>query len=284
MDGVDGVEGVVGADDSDADFDAGFKGEATVIPPPPPEPTPEPEPKEESKAEPTPAEQYVQITQSQWDDLMGRAAKIDEIAATQTNIRDTAMGKIGGIERTLNELRSGGGVSEEDLAELRDQYPELAELKIFKNLKPSAAAPAVDAEQISRLVREHSDPIMQSFEQRVSVEVETRLLDALHPEWREVVGLPDGDKQAPETEFRKWLKTQPQEYADAVLGSDKMQTISKAIKTFEASKKQVDQPALDTGARQRRIAAATHVKGDSAPVSAEPSDDEMFDIGFKTRR
>ena len=269
-------------DDFDADFAAGFSASTTTENP---SPSATDADKKGTGDTPAPAAtdtppQYVQITQEQFDKLMQAAAKVDEIEATTTSIRDTAMGKIGGIERAMNELRTSASVSDEDLAQLREEYPDLAELKVFQKLRGGGAA-APDPDAMAQMIQQHAMPLVQQS----SAQVQEAVLDMLHEDWRETIGMPDDNGNAPDTEFRRWLAAQPDNYADQVLNASQAKEIHRALTKFKSGKQAPagNGGAPDTGAeaRRRRMAAATPVKGDGGPITTTPSDDEQFAIGFK---
>lgn len=255
-------------DGKDDDFDAGFTGAATTGEDPPP-PAVEPTPSTDTPPE------YVQITKEQFDTLMSAAAKVNEIEATTASIRDTAMGKIGGLERALNDLRASGGVSDEDLAQLREEYPDLAELKVFQKLRGGAAAP--DPEAMAQVVQQHALPLVQ----QTALEAQELMLDMLHGDWRDVIGLPDDTGKTPETEFRKWMATQSQD-EQAALNSPRALDLHRALNKFKAARATPSNaPDPNADARRRRLAAAAPVRGEGGGGRAALSEDDEFDQGFK---
>lgn len=121
-------------DASDADFDAGFKGDATETPAtPPPVETPPVEAAPVPPPEPEP--EYVQLTKQDHEKLLAAFSKIEEIGALSKKV-DSALGHVGAlkqmVQRAQGETPAGQAVQldEADFAELREQYPEFASLTI----------------------------------------------------------------------------------------------------------------------------------------------------------
>jgi hypothetical protein len=262
---------------TDEDFNAGFDNAA------PPTVTPE-------TPNPTPAEvvveppKFAQITQEQLDSLLKSAAQVDEIRSTSTSQIDKAFGKIGGIERLMQQLQSSTPagqaveVSLEDFAEMTAEYPELADLQM-KGLnrvlaKVRGTGPAIDATQIEQLVQQRLAPALQDVDTRVEQQVGAILLTEKHENWREIVGKQDDKTNA----FRIWMETQPEAYRTQINQTNQASVIARAISTFQAA--QAKKPAIDK--RSSRIEAAVTPKGVGGHAPA-PSDDDEFNAGFNGR-
>ena len=111
---------------ADADFAAGFDDDTTATPTETPAAQQDDTTQGEKTEQPTeqtaePAPEYVQLTKAERDELFA----LREQAQKQFG---TAFGKIGGIERRLQELNSGPQVeiSQEDIDALKDDFPPLA--------------------------------------------------------------------------------------------------------------------------------------------------------------
>jgi hypothetical protein len=218
-----------------------------------PAPTPAPEPK------------VVQITEDEWNATKSRAAKVDEIEATWSKRLDQTFGKIGGIERKLAELQKttpegeAVQVSEEDFAELKDAYPEIAQMqakglnKILSKLKVTGG----DQQAVEKILGEHVDS--------VRAEIVKSSLEAVFPEWEDDVKTP---------KFAEWFKSQPAD-VQALAESKKLGDAARMLRSFyKAAETPAPAPAPTTApapaqpsTRQRQIAAAVNPKGEgSAPA------------------
>lgn len=258
----------------DTDFDAGF-GDATR-----PTATPgegaqaaatveEPEAGTEGQAQAEPEERQLrQLTQKEYDALMARVAEIDAGRTTSQQSLDKAFGKLGGIERQLQQLARSGvsEVSKDDFTELHAEFPELAELTLkgFNRALAKAAgggAPAIDDARIQAVVA----PVLQRFEQ-VN---EMRNLTRAHPDWEAVTASPD---------WATWAAAQPDAVREQLTGWDS-DFIASQIAAFKATRKPAAKPAAD--ARRARLQQAITPRGTGGHAPA-PSDDDDFDAGFKS--
>lgn len=227
---------------------------------------------------------YRQVTEDEWERLSQAAAKIDAIEAATGQVRDSAMGKIGRVEQALNELRDArqgsAAITDDDLAELQREYPDLAGLSIFTKLKGTAAAApggGVDETVIERMVQQRVDPVIQGVDERVERAVETRLLAREHNDWRQVVGISDDGKPV-ETPYRQWLAKQPAEYQTRVGGSWDHQVVGESISRFKKESQAAQQGANE---RRQRLAAAVPARGDTRPAPSKTDHDD-FKAGFES--
>lgn len=270
------VEDVI--DDQDADFDSGFNGTETPTETPAPatEKTPEP------TAAPAPSPEYVQITKEQWEATQQRAAKVDEITATWNKRYDQAFGRLGGLERTLKEMAQKAPegdsvqISDEDFADLKREYPEMADYtiagltKVLGKIRTGASA---NPDAVSKALAERLDPAIENMRK----EVVNSSLEAVFPGWTD-----DINTQA----FKDWHASQTEE-VKALINSDKLRDAAKMLKLFyaDASKPPPTpaptQPPVNT--RQRQLAAAVPPKGDGGHAPA-PTEDDEFEQGYKTRK
>lgn len=232
----------------------------------------------------TPVPRFRQVTEEEWERLSQAAAKIDQIDA----VRDSAMGKIGRVEQALNELREArqgaAAITDDDLAELQREYPDLAGLAIFTKLKGTAsAAPAgggVDEAVIERMVQQRVDPVLHGVDERVERAVETRLLAREHNDWRDVVGLTADGKAVP-TPYRDWLAKQPAEYQTRVGSSWDHQVVGESITRFKRESEAARRAAQGAEERRQRLAAAVPARGESRPAPGSTDQDD-FKAGFES--
>ena len=221
----------------------------------------EPSEPETPKEPEAPAVEYVQLTKAERDELMG-------LRAQQEKSFGTAFGKIGGIERTLQQLNSGAQVeiSQEDIDALKDDFPPLAAaLEKVRNMRALPGA-GVPTEQLDELVQQRIAPALQRME--------LRMLAKDHPDFKQI----DADPA-----FAAWVQAQPEAFkqtlAQASAAYDS-EVVSDAMTKFKQSRKAA--PA-DTGsdqatARRSRIAANVTPRGSGGNAGPNPNDD--FLAGF----
>lgn len=247
----------------DAAFAAGFDADTTATP----TETPAEQQDNDTQQEATPAEpaapEYVQLTKAERDELMG----LRDQAQRQFG---TAFGKIGGIERTLQQLNSGAQVeiSQEDIDALKDDFPPLAAaLEKVRNLRALPGG-GVDQEQIANLVAEKVSAVEQKFE--------LRLLSKDHPDWKQI----DADPA-----FAQWVAAQPDEFKQTLAQASQSYdsaVVSNAMTMFKQSRKAAPAtPAADpASARRSRMSAAVTPRGTGGTAASDSTD--PFLTGFNS--
>ena len=240
--------------------------------------TPTATPEKTAEAAPTVVAEpkFAQITEDELNQLRARVASIDEMRGTSEKSFGTAFGKIGGIERALNELRGGGQAfgefSKDDFSELQDAFPELAEMTIQgfnRALAKLKGAPAIDPAKVDELVQLGITTTLQQRELDSQKEA-VKALDADHADWRAV-------KEKPE--FKEWLTAQPTRFQRTYAKTWDADFLSDAFTNFkEAAAKAA--PTTTSTTRKDRLAAAVNPRG-TGGHAAGPSEDDDFDAGFK---
>lgn len=283
-------------DERDPDFDAGFAGTPTETPgstaeaqpsedaAAQPEATPNGEETAAPAAEAAPAEtpEYVQITRAEFDDILRKASEVETLKANLQQTADKVYGKIGGVERILKDLREQPAgqplkLSEEDFAELKAEFPDLAALHIkgmqrMLDKLPLRAA-AVDPEAIEKVVQERTATV------RTEV-VDSRLDEIVDGDWREEVKKP---------EFDAWLEKQPDDIK-ALGESASLRDASRMLRLYKAHRDappptpQPTTPAAPAASptRSRVLAAAVAPRGTVGKPAVNPSEDDEFDAGFRS--
>lgn len=258
------VEDQPTAEQEAAAFNGGFEGGDSIV-----DPAPADEPK------------MMQVPEEEYRKLLDGVAKIEGIESALEKQFGTAFGKIGGIERVLDQLKSsapaGGKIelSEEVVADLAAEFPEMAKLQ-FKTLQKlvdtiNTASPAqVSAAQPSPVVDE------AAIEKRVRRAIAEETLDEFDAKWRETIGLPNKDNVIPDTPFRQWLKKQPKEYADRVISTYSAPVLTDALSKFKAVQAKAQ-------GRREVLDAAVEVTGSGGQApNAAATDDDDFNSGFKS--
>lgn len=230
----------------------------------------EPQATQEEKAEEAPAPKLRMLTEDEYQEWISDRSKIKEIKEIKEQHQKsfgTAFGKIGGIERTLNEIRSSGikMPSKDKLDRIRNDLPEIAEL--FDEIAVIAAPPSQAAPDYAELIEQAR--IVARQESRAEA------LKAQHSDWRDVTN---------SEEFVAFARAKGDAYmgelAKASQDWDHL-TIGKAITEFKDSRKRA---ATTASIRRDRIESNVNPRGTSAPVAAAKSREESYIEGLKSVR
>lgn len=248
--------------DEDAAFAAGLQDLPTETPVAAKEP-------EEPAAQVEPVEQapkYAQITEEQWQEIQSRAARADELKATLEKVSGTAFGKIGGIERTLQQLQSSGvgQVSAEDFTKLSAEFPDLAEMLVEGLNAALKKAPRAQQVDLAEVEGKFNAALAERLDKQ-ELALETRLLTSRHKDWREVVATP---------EFQAWQLTKPITFQQQLAGRDS-DFIADALTEFKTARK-----AADANTRRGRIEAAVTPRGTGGNATHDTED--PFMAGLRT--
>lgn len=277
-----------GVSDSNADFDAGFSGAPTETPGQAESATPDAGQQEPSQPQSQEQEpKYRQITEDEFNRLSTSAAAVEEMKATLGKQTDNIFGKIGGLERVLKQFQeqtptgSTVEITEDDLAELRDEFPELVgpQLKMMQRIagkmRGTGGAAEFDAERIHATVNPMLAQAGDTLLIRAKTEIAEETLAETHADWKSVIGMPNDQGVLPDTEYRKWLATQPDEYQQRINNSYSPVVIGKSIDKFREH-----QASLKKNAERRdRFDQAVTPKGDGGN-EPPPDGDEAFNAGY----
>lgn len=276
---VQDVNNEVESDETDADFLAGVAAHAeqptaTPAPTPQPSPAPTPEPSPEPTPEPTPEPKYVQITEEQWKALSDKAAKIDQVEQSTAKQLKTAFGKMGSFEDVLKKLQTetpageSVEIAEEDFAEFKEQYPELAEIQLKALNKALGKFKGTGPEAIEKIVAHRFEEVTTRVNQ-----TSKDVLAVVFPDWESDVKTP---------EFLQWMAGQPEDVR-ALAASDKASEAAKLLRKFYAAKEAPAATPAPTPAatpvpvRKRQIAAAVPPKGDGGAPPSRSEDDDFLE-------
>jgi FtsZ-binding cell division protein ZapB len=187
--------------------------------------------------------EYAQLTKAEYEELKA-------LKQAQERSFGTAFGKIGGIERTLQQLQAGAKVdiSQEDIDSLKDDFPPIA--AALEKIRGMRALPAgvADPAQIEQIVQQRIAPALTAVEHKF----ELRMLAKEHPDYKNV----DADPA-----FAKWVSTQPQPWREELVTASEnydSEVVGAAMHKFKLFKKQTRQtPAVTPPRNSRQIAAVT---------------------------
>mgnify|MGYP000173198578 CR=1 FL=1 len=134
-----------------------------------------------AEVEETPAPKYVQITEEQFQRLESGVAEVEKIRATQEKSFGTAFGKIGGLERILNDIQSRTSSGETpqvdaaDFQEMVDEYPDVAKLqvaglnRVLAKLKGTGGS-SIDPAKLEAMVQERlAEKLQPAIEEAFTV-------------------------------------------------------------------------------------------------------------------
>lgn len=233
----------------------------------------------EPAADPEPAApQYAQITVEELDALRKSAEQVERIKVDMQSHLDKAFGKIGDVNRLVEQLRSATPAGEpvqataEDFAEFAKDYPELADAqlaginKVLARLRGTGAAPMPNIDEV---VQQRIAPVFQSIDQTVQARVSEVMLRKEHGDWRALVGKPGDSTNA----YRQWLSSQPEDYQQTLNTTWDSDVIGDSIKKFKAAQAKSEAASQ----RKSRLQAAVTPRG--MPGNAPTESDEA--AGFK---
>lgn len=257
----------------------------------------EPETKEEPKTESAqgdPQSAQTSVSADQILEVLKGSTTIAEIQAGLTDLSNKAFGKIGGVERTLKEIKDAlsQGDGDVDLTdefkELEEQYEDAAPLikkgvqaALKKARKSVTVGNSISLEEIETALMPKIESIATQRADQLFI---GRTLDREHKGWREVVGQPDS-----QTEFRQWLDQKPEEEKKSILASWDADTLSGALTDFKKSKEkpattatpknEVKPPPKQISRLEEAVTPKSQVK---PPAPSKKTDDEEFEEGFRS--
>ena len=244
-------------------FNDGFAGTPTESPL---ATAPAPQP-DDTTAAPPPAPKLKTVTEEEWASVMQRAALIDEMRATQSTTLDKVFGKIGGVERSLQELRTGVKVdiSDDEIEAVEEDWPAVASL--LRKVKQAGVAgdgAAIDDSVLDQAVQARIAPVLESLPQKVNEAVEIRLLTRAHPDWKQ---------QTEDPAFAEYVSKLPEAEQNTLRTTWDADVISGHLTTFKKARKA-------TASRQSELAEAITPRGAGGAPAGSTIEDE-FNAGFK---
>ena len=254
-----------------AAFEAARSGEELPPEPAAEEPVAGPEP---APPEPTIDERFAAL-EAKFSQELGR-------------VRDTAAGRIGEVNQRMQQMlsqqqtagQSSLKLSKDNMKRLSSEFPEIAEMlaeDLSEALKGyGGSSSQFDPSVIDQKVAEATTVIAD----RLTKDNERFRLSLVEENWEEVIGVPDVDGNIPDTEYRRWLSKQDDEYQQKVGGSWNAREIAASIKKFREdtakAKQQVQQ-------RKTRLADAVTPTG-GTQVAPAPDATDDFLAGFRSVR
>lgn len=267
---------------------------APAVETPEPEVTAEPEPAPEPK-------RFAGRTEEEIEALLGEIPSMKEGYRKQIDNLAGNYGKLNAaFQRLQQETPKGEAVTvtDEDLADMTTEFPELAGMtkialnNVLKriNLRGASIDPEVIDQRVNSLVKN----VVAT--ERVALHEE--LLDGMTPGWREIVGMPDPEKVkelvsqgkphaeafkelTPQTDYRKWLATQPAEYQQKLLNSNSAFEIGNSVKVF---KEATEAAAKKQSQNKQRLANAVQPTGSTSAPRSAISEQQAAEAAFRAQR
>lgn len=282
----------------DSDLMAGYANDV-----PDPEPTATPDRETDASAPPDTETPDAKAAEEAVDELTTALRRIEELEAKQKKYSDDVYGRVGMLEQVLKaQARTPAGqkvqVKLEDYGEFGSEYPDFAQaqIKVINKVLSELELTGLSQEFTSGLIKDAGQAAETAAEARLSrlrSDACREELDETHPGWMDTIGLPDKDESeggvAPDTEYRRWLKTQPKEYAERVLKSYSSVVIGKSLDKFAEYKQAQQKPkpmqstSLSRREQQLRSAVPARTAGVTPRQKKELTEDEAMMAGFEGR-
>lgn len=220
------------------------------------------------------------------NELTTALQRIATLEANHKKYSDDVQGRVGLLEQVLKaQAKTPVGqkvrLKKEHFKQFAEEYPEFAEAQVeaINQVLAELELTGLSQDFTTGLIKDAQTTAEAAAERRY---IQRRTVDCredlseTHPGWEQIIGLPDKDVDAggvlPDTEYRRWLATQPKEYAERVLGGYSSVVIGRSIDKFHASKKsQKPQPTTNPGpsTRQQQLRAAVTPRASGAAPSSK---------------
>jgi hypothetical protein len=215
---------------------------------------------EETTAAPA-APEYVQLTKPELEELRARAALAEELKATHGARFDQVFGKLGGLERALQQGKKVE-IEQSDIDALKDDFPPLAKA-LEKVRELQVVGQPLDEETLGTTIDRR---------------VEQRLLTKAHPDWQQLRTTP---------EWGAYVQALPEAERDALNASWDADVIGSHFAKFKAQREAAKKPTTPAppppnpaDARRGRMRAAVTPSGSGTAPATDPQ--EAFNEGFRT--
>jgi hypothetical protein len=235
------------------------------------------------KLKPAPVE-YAQITKQDYESLLAKAAKVDELASTHAQAVNSLNGKYGSMKQVIDRLQASAEPGQkiqatiEDFKELVDEgYPDLAEMQMaginrvlsklnLRGTGDKPTAPAFDEAKAKEIFGAEFKTGSEELREQLRYELAKDALTDEHEDWETVIKTP---------EFAKWNKDNSIDAKKDRKGipfadSQDPRFVAKVISDFKAAQKQ-------TATRQSRLADAVTPKGAGGHGTGQTETDAFTD-------
>jgi hypothetical protein len=231
---------------------------------------------DESTAEaPAEAPVLAGFTEGQIKEMFGRLNKVDQLEQFSSMTRDQVFGKIGELNRTIQQLQSQHqgiqGLNAKQLKRLSEYDPDLAN-SLAEDLKgligPAQSGPS--KEEIGRFVTGYVNDVVSRTVDQVSKDYEVKLLKTQHPDIGKIYRSPD---------FNAWMAAQDADTRRNLETSFDAGYISQKLNEFKSWRSSSKPQSND---KLRRAAMPNRSGGRAG--SGGGSEEDAFLAGFKAVR
>lgn len=244
----------------------------------------------EAKTGAKPALHFGKYTDEDMNSILAKAAQVDDVRKELTDTRDqmTKMsGSLGVLHQALQAMKATGQpvkVGKDLLKKLNENgYGELAELlaEDLSGILKASVVPGTSDFDATAFQTAVDQKVAAGLDEQRKV-FETKLLSISHPDWAEIYKSPD---------FTAWKATHPADIQNLLDTSWDSEFLAKGLTAFKkwraektAGEKATE--AASTAQRTKRLEAAVPPTKGQATGSgrAPPSEDELFEQGFKEAR
>lgn len=245
--------------DFDKDFDSGLSDDPT-------EQQPVDVPPQIDPVQDTPFDQEA-FRKSLFDELP------QHIRASTDSEAKRMWGTIGQLQGEFKKMQSGAyaDISADDLNDVREVYPELADA-LEKTFRKVLSKKRPDAD-------EHANSINQRLGE-IEKTVQESYIESRYKDWREVIGLPNEHGEIPRTAFREWLATKPADYQEKMRTTNSGRDIVSALSEFE--KYSAEKSKKEDLSRKRNAGLRSAVT--PKPVATRPAEktaEDYFNEGLR---
>ena len=223
----------------------------------------------------------VTVTKDKFDKLLKSVEGAEATSRRAQEGLEKAFGHIGNQGETIRQMqalnaKSGHGtLTAEDLAELSENYPEIAEplLKAYTKararaqVQPTPRPPAQPPQQAGI-----TNDVANAMVEEATYRVESNMLNKRYPDWQEKVQLG--------TPFRKWLEKQPEDYRKQ---TEATTSPTELIEAFDRFNKQAVVKGKKKASREAKLKRAEVSKGDRQSTARLKSDQQQLEDGFYSR-
>jgi hypothetical protein len=236
------------------------------------------------------------------DELTTALQRIATLEENHKKYSDSVHGRVGMLEQVLKaQARTPAGqkvqVKLEDFGEFGSEYPDFAQaqLKVINKALSELELAGVSQDFTAELIENAGKKAESTADSALSRREQRRCREELsdtHEGWEQTIGLPDTDGGTPpDTEYRRWLATQPKDYAERVLNSYSSIVIGRSLDKFSAWKQAQQKPKPQTtqspssSRREQQLRAAVPARTSSVVPrqKKELTEDEAMMAAYEGR-
>ena len=207
-------------------------------------------------------------------------AELKELRELSKQSADGLGGRLGSLEQAIKVLQAATGRTKpkvrgsiERFGEFGKEYPDFAKAQVdfINGLLDELDLPGLDPQFTANLLKDAGTAAETAAERkyaRLRSDACREELDETHPGWREIIGLADKDLTdggvPPDTEYRRWLATQPEAYRNKIENSYSPLVMGRSLDKFQdwkkAQTKPKPTPSPSVSTRQQRLGSAVTAK------------------------